>query len=95
MGPPDGAEHAKPKPVVTLIVVKGAQARGGEEEPPRLLWQGPEMTTNGVRCNASTYHLNLTYPNTLTDADYARYVASRLWGTMKKYCGRAQRGTRW
>ena len=36
MGPPNGAEHAKPKPIVMLIK-KDVQAPAGEEEPPRLL----------------------------------------------------------
>ena len=39
MGPPNGAEHAKPKRIVMLIK-KDAQSREGEEQPPRLL-EGP------------------------------------------------------
>ena len=59
MGPPNGAEHAKPKPVVVPIIKKCVQARGGEDEPPSLL-EAPEMTTNVVGRNESTYHIPFT-----------------------------------
>ena len=65
MGPPNGAEHSKARPVLMRIIKKGGTARGTEDEAPRLV-QGRPMGTNAPNTNASEYMCGMLWCKALT-----------------------------